>query len=64
MGEGRLSLSGRGWWGGVGEHFIRGMLSDVHFVIIEGMHEVVSRVWWCMGVDRLVEMGGQEGTMV
>lgn len=47
----------------MGEHFIRG-ISDVHSVIIEGMHEVVSRVWWCMGVDRLVERGGQEGTMV
>ena len=42
----------------MGEHLIRGMLSDVHFVIIEGMHEVVSRVWWCMRVDGLVEMGG------
>jgi hypothetical protein len=50
----------------MGEHFIRGMLSNVHFVIIEGIHgEMVGRVWWwCMIVDGLVEMGGQEGTMV
>jgi len=47
----------------MGEHVIRGMLSNVHFVIIEGMHgEMVGRV--CMSVDGLVEMGGQEGTMV
>jgi hypothetical protein len=50
----------------MGEHVIRGMLSNVHFVIIEGVHgEMVGRVWWlCMSVDGLVKMGGQEGTMV
>jgi hypothetical protein len=50
----------------MGEHVIRRMLSNIHFVIIEGVHgEMVGSVWWlCMSIDGLVEMGGQEGTMV
>jgi hypothetical protein len=42
----------------MGEHLVGGMLSDVHFIIIEGMHrEGIGRVR-CMGVDGLIEMGG------
>ena len=42
----------------MGEDVIWGMLSDVHFISIEGMHgEVIGRML-CMRINGLVEMGG------
>jgi hypothetical protein len=54
--EGRLRL--RLWRWGMGENVVGRVLSDVHFVIVEGVHgEVMSRVRW-MVIKGLVEVGG------
>lgn len=48
----------------MGENVVGRMLSDVHFVIVEGVHgEVISRVRW-MVINGLVKVGGQECTVV
>lgn len=48
----------------MGENVVRGVLSDIHFVIVKRVHgEVISRVRWVV-INGLVEMGGQESTMV
>lgn len=47
----------------MGEHVV-GMVSNVHFVVVERVHgEVVSRVGW-MVIHGLVEGGWQESAMV
>jgi hypothetical protein len=39
------------------EHVIWGVVSDVHFVVVEGMNgEVIGRMGW-MGINRLVKVG-------
>jgi hypothetical protein len=61
VGVRRLRLRLRGW--GMGENVVGRMLSDVHFVIVEGVHgEVISRVR--LVINGLVEVGGQESTVV
>lgn len=48
----------------MGEDVVGGMLSDVHFVIVKRVHgNVISRVGWVV-IKGLLEMGGQEITMV
>jgi hypothetical protein len=46
------------------ENVVGRMLSDVHFVIVEGVHgEVISRVRWVV-INGLVKLGRQERTVV
>ena len=48
----------------MGEHVVGGVLSNVHFVVVEWVHgKVVSRVRW-MVIHGLVKVGGQESAMV
>ena len=48
----------------MGENVVGRVLSDVHFVIVEGVDgEVIGRVRW-MVINGLVEMGGQESAMI
>jgi len=62
--EGRLLLRLRWWRWGVREHVVGRVLSNVHFVVVEGVHgKVASRVGW-MVINGTVEVGGQEGALV
>jgi hypothetical protein len=62
--ERRLLLRLR-WWGwGMGKHVVGRVLSNVHFVVVEGVNgKVVSRVRR-MAIHGLVKVGGQEGAVV